>query len=114
MNLYTVHQKTKQKVTSAVRSQTNNDVFSSCFSCPKSTSDCHRVMGRLFQTGGPATEKTSVVQSSVGRRDDVDVGVSRTNMTVIIIIIRRCLNTGSDSAQYCLGPGGCLVEWSLE
>jgi len=48
MNIYT---------TSAPRSQTNKNVFNSCLNCTKSISDCRKVLDRLFETPGPATQK---------------------------------------------------------
>jgi len=42
MNLYAVHQITKCH--SAPQSQTNENVFCSCVTCPKSMSSCHRVL----------------------------------------------------------------------
>jgi len=83
MNLYTAHQKAKS-VTNAPRPRTNKNVFISRLSCPKSTSSCRGVLGRLFQSPSDSwssDRKTSVTQSSTDPRDGADVGVGRTKMT---------------------------------
>jgi len=59
MNLYTAHQKIKSHKCAAVL----DNVFTCCLNCSESAVSCHRVLGRLFQTRGPANEKRFVVET---------------------------------------------------
>ena len=94
-------------VTNVPRSQTNKNVLNSRWNCTKSMSGCHRVLGRLFQTRGPATLKL------LSPNRVLDLGTMQT----LTLAEQRWQHPGSlalswhSSARYSLGLAPQWLEY---